>query len=370
MLDAADGGKPGARAIAERAAHEHARHAGRLAMAGEGAARLAVLAARSEEERHADARRHKEDDRAEHQVEDGVAATIDHDFERRIPRTPVPSFRSRLLVAYLRATRRKRPYLDPSVLCARIAMERRTVDPAPPRSLRPLRSVVENVVVYTYLPAGEPRTHAFYLHGGSFVFEIAPEHHHFCAALAAALGAKVTVPIYPLAPEHGAAEMQDALAKVYRASGAIDALVGDSAGGGLALALAQREDLAPPRDVVLLSPWLDIALDDPALPAIDAIDPWLSRSGLREAGRLYARELDAKDPRVSPLHGAVEHIERIAVLVGTRDLLLPDARRLRARAPGKVTLLEYEGMVHDFMLVRALPEARRALESIVRILAQ
>lgn len=277
----------------------------------------------------------------------------------------MPSFRSSLLVAYLRATRRKRPYLDPEILSARVALERRTVDAAPPRSLRPTRTTSEGMTVYTYHPKKPRGGHVLYLHGGCYVFEIAPEHHRFCAALADALGAKVTVPIYPLAPEHGAVEMQDALAKVLRAAGPIDTLAGDSAGGGLALALAQRGDLEPPRELVLLSPWLDIALDDPAVAAIDARDPWLSARGLREAGRLYAKNLDAKDPRVSPLHGPLDHIERIAVLSGTRDVLLPDARRLHARAPSKVTLLEYEDMVHDFMLIRALPEARRAFADVV-----
>ena len=282
----------------------------------------------------------------------------------------MPSLRSRLLVAILRATRRKQPYLDPTLLIERIMSERKTVTAAPPRTVALRTSVtcesIAGMTVYTYRPRGPVRGQVVYLHGGSFVFEIAPEHHRFCAALARKVGCHVSVPIYPLAPEASALQIQGALRGVLRAIGDVDALVGDSAGGGLALALAQQ--LAVPPPVVLLSPWLDLALDDPAQVALDREDPWLALAGLREVGRLYARDVDVKDPRVSPLHGRLDAIPDLALIIGTRDLFLPNARTLKARYP-RMRMSEYDGMVHDFMLIRALPEARQAFHEVVEILS-
>lgn len=274
----------------------------------------------------------------------------------------MPSLRSRLLVAVLRATKRKAPYLDVRLLHERIREDRRSVEVAPPKGFEE-RFVAGARVHTTNTGAGR---RLLYLHGGCYVFEIAPSHYRFCARLAKALGATVSIPIYPLAPEHGALAIQAKLAAVIEAIGPFDAWLGDSAGAGLALALAQTTSAPPP--LALLSPWLDIGLEDPALAALDERDPWLSRIGLRECGRLYAGELDSKDPRVSPLYGSLENIPRISMFIGTRDIFLADARKLRDRAPEKIALFEYPEMVHDFMLIRGLPEARHAWRDIVESL--
>jgi acetyl esterase/lipase len=288
----------------------------------------------------------------------------------------VPSLQSRILVAYLRASRRKQTYVDPRRLLDVIEKERRTVRAAPPREIRTSLHVEERVIegspCYTMWPRGvsSPELHVLFLHGGCYVFEITPHHWHFCAALASRLGCKVTVPIYPLAPEHGVDDALRMIMTAYRetAVGASRAaLMGDSAGGGMALALAQllRDAKLPqPKDIVLLSPWVDAAMDNPDIAAVDRDDPWLAPAGMAEAGRLYARGADPKtDPRVSPIRGELGELGALSIFVGTRDILLPDARLLRDRARqagGAATLFEYEGMVHDFMLVGFLPEGKRA----------
>lgn len=272
----------------------------------------------------------------------------------------MPSLRSRLLVAVLRATKRKAPYEDLRVLHDLIQAERRTVNATPPKGLDLGDRFVAGVRV---LSAGRGPRRLLFLHGGCYVFEIAPEHYRFCASLARALDATISIPIYPLAPEYSAVDIQAKMLAVIETLGPFDAWLGDSAGGGMALALAQQVPTPPP--LVLLSPWLDIGLENPAIGPIDARDPWLSRVGLRECGHLYAKDLDAKDPRVSPLHGPLDAIPRISMFIGTRDILLPDTRKLRDRAPEKISLFEYPEMVHDFMLIRVLPEARKAFREIV-----
>lgn len=75
-------------------------------------------------------------------------------------------------------------------------------------------------------------------------------------------------------------------------------LIGDAAGAGLALAAAQRlrdRTGAQPSRIVLISPWLDLTMSHPDQPAIEAADPFQARSGLLEAGRLYAGTLATDD---------------------------------------------------------------------------
>ncbi|MBX3204748.1 MAG: alpha/beta hydrolase [Labilithrix sp.] len=297
----------------------------------------------------------------------------------------MPSLLSHVLVAALRLQRRRRPFTDLRALRAKIAEERRSADPTPPRSLPSRCAIAERQVagarVYTLSPRGGARSahHVIYLHGGCYLFEIDPYHWRFCAALVRTLGCEVTVPIYPLAPEHGVDDALRVATATYRDvatrfEGRRMTLMGDSAGGGMALALAQRldaEGLPQPKDLVLLAPWVDVAMDNPAIADVEARDPWLARPGLVEAGRMYAKGADARDPRVSPLHGELTKLGALSIFIGTRDLLLPDARLLAARAREAgtaTTLFEYEHMVHDFMLVDLLPEAKRAFADIASVL--
>jgi epsilon-lactone hydrolase len=300
--------------------------------------------------------------------------------------------------AVMRVGRFKRPFTDPSIFRKRIDDERRTVDHAPPKSLgkrcRVDRQLVENAPAYTLSPrleedrggAGYAGLHILYLHGGCYTFEISPWHYRFCALLVETLGCRVTIPIYPLAPEH---QVEAALKMVTAVYGEMCekaendprriAIMGDSAGGGMALSLAlataASEKKTLPRDILLLSPWVDITMSNPDVDSFDVRDPWLSKPGLIEAGKMYAGPLlDPKDWRVSPLFGDLASLaERSAVstFIGTRDLLLPDAKLLHDRltkAGAVSTLFEYERMAHDFMLIDLLPEAKQALADIESIL--
>ncbi|MDT7600842.1 MAG: hypothetical protein QOK26_2919 [Pseudonocardiales bacterium] len=99
--------------------------------------------------------------------------------------------------------------------------------------------------------------------------------------------------------------------------------------------------------------------------------PYLGASGLAEAGRRYAGEMDVRDPRVSPLFGALTGLPPTTVFIGTRDVLLSDAGRLRDKARtvgGGIDYLEHPGMIHNWPM-RRIPEGRRALHRIAEQLA-
>ncbi|WP_405771899.1 alpha/beta hydrolase [Streptomyces sp. NBC_00080] len=209
-----------------------------------------------------------------------------------------------------------------------------------------------------------------YLHGGGYTNPIITHHWRLIAALAHENSWTVTVPMYALAPESDATDALTRLTAVHQAvarnAPAAPVLGGDSAGGGLALALAQRlrdERLPGPRHLVLFAPWLDITLSNPAIAAIQRFDPTLSLPGLRHGGLLWANGCDPRDPAVSPLYADPANLCPTTVFVGTHDLLLPDCRAfaVKARAKGTdVALYEFPGAFHVFVAGTFLPESRVA----------
>jgi len=215
-----------------------------------------------------------------------------------------------------------------------------------------------------------------YLHGGSYTYEITPFHWRLVRSLALAAPAEFDVPIYPLAPRSTAAStvlaMTELLEGLTREVGAERVTVmGDSAGGGMALALAQqlrdRRGQQPAR-VILISPWLDVTVSDPRQRDIEPRDRMIGIEGLRECGRLYAGDLDARDPRVSPLFGDLRDLPPITVFSSTDDILNADARALLARAQAAGVDLDYheaEGMQHVYPILPLVPEGREAREVMV-----
>ncbi|TQF66329.1 alpha/beta hydrolase [Rhodococcus spelaei] len=261
-----------------------------------------------------------------------------------------------------------------------------------PTSFRPPRGLSRRVdlrmetsaagwPVYTVTPRGARADldRVVYVHGGAYFREITRQHWTFVAGLARRAGVEVVVPIYPLAPCTTADVIVPAavdLAEVLGADAGPDRLtmMGDSAGGGLVLAVAAqlraRTGIAPAH-TILISPWLDVAVDDPEIASLAPHDPCLSPDGLRAAGDAYRGPLSARDPLVSPLRADLDDLGRITVFTGTRDIVHADARRLRERMTGAAAGFEYHeapGMLHVYPLLRT-PEgraARRQLAAAVR----
>lgn len=300
--------------------------------------------------------------------------------------TKGPSPRARLFIAQLKLTRAKRTYSDLRELHKSIAQRTPAEQIGPPRKLWRRLSVTRTVVrgrpCFTLAPkAPTSSKHVLYFHGGAYVHEIQGDHWRFFARLIERTGCTVTVPVYPLAPEHQAAEtvamVKDAYDTFLAHRDPGDQIVmGDSAGGALALVLSEALEEAgrpQPDELVLICPWLDITVSDPAQQEIDRSDPYLAVAGLREAGRLYRNDgEDPKDPLVSPLYGRLSNLGRVSVFTGTRDVLVSDARRLRDRARDEgvdLEYYEYPGMFHAWLLAD-LPEGRDAAERIARVVSR
>lgn len=260
---------------------------------------------------------------------------------------------------------------------------RRRAYPAPPpvpRALRARCDVREELVqgrqVFTLTPRfGRSSAHIIYTHGGGFVNALTGPHWWIVRQLAEKTGAAVTVPIYPLAPEHTYRATYSLLEEVYRSVTAETpadrvALCGDSAGGGLALgqALHYRDlGLPPPGLVILFSPWLDITMSNPGAAAAEKDDAMLALPGLVEAGRWWAGGDDPRSPHLSPLFGDLSGLPPIEVFQGTHDVFVPDARLLKERvtaAGGDILLHEYPGAFHVFVGATFTPEARDAFRKV------
>lgn len=179
----------------------------------------------------------------------------------------------------------------------------------------------------------QPDRAILFLHGGGYASGSARGYRGFAGSLAAAAGMQVVVAEYRLAPEHPFPAALDDAIDVYQSLQqrvATIAVAGDSAGGGLTLALAQRlrdESLPPPAALGLICPWLNLALDQAAArPA--GRDPLIIPSLTAEWCTFYAGTHDASDPRISPIHGDLTSLPPVVIHSAGDDPLAIDAETL------------------------------------------
>lgn len=207
-----------------------------------------------------------------------------------------------------------------------------------------------------------------YLHGGGYTDGSPATHRELVSRVVRQSGVPALSVDYRLAPANPyPAALNDASAAWDWLSQRIPAhriaLVGDSAGGGLALGLAMRlrdQGRSRPALVAGLSPWGDLMLEG----ADDADDPLIEVAQLRERGRWYLAGADPRTPYAAPVHGRMDGLPPLFLQVGEREALLADSQKIAAKARGAgvpVTLQVWPGMTHVWhVLGDAVPEARRA----------
>ena len=208
---------------------------------------------------------------------------------------------------------------------------------------------------------GEGGPVILYLHGGGYVFCSPATHRLLMTRVARAAGARVLGLRYRLAPEHPFPGALDDAVACYRwllergaAPGEI-VLAGDSAGGGLALALLKRlrdEGTPLPAGAALLSPWVDLDADDDSLRAHAGVD-YLGTSvdGMPDLARQYLGDAGPRHPLASPLHGDLSGLPPLLLHAGGVEVLRGQVERLgqRARKAGvEVELKVWPDMVHVF----------------------
>jgi acetyl esterase/lipase len=213
-----------------------------------------------------------------------------------------------------------------------------------------------------------------YLHGGGY-FSCSPKTHRPITTAYALRGLKLFAPDYRLAPENPfPAALDDALAayKALLASGVAPAnlaVAGDSAGGGLALAMllaAKDAGLPMPACTMLFSPWTDLAITGTSVQVNRRRDALLDGRRMGEAADFYLNGADARNPLVSPLYGDLTGLPPLLIHVGEPEILLDDSVRLAAaarQAGVQVTLKIWDNTPHGWQLAQGfLPEARASLD--------
>lgn len=277
-----------------------------------------------------------------------------------------PSFMQRVVIIVLRLQGRKRRWADGARL-VETAREHNAAGPvAPPAWLAKRVRVTTNdsaaFAVHSLAPLvespGAPTI--LYLHGGGYIHDFAHQHWTYMTSIVEASGATVLAAQYPLAPQHS---WRDSYEQVLDLARGVDVVMGDSAGGGYALAIAQSlaaEGVA--RDAVLIAPLIDLSMSSGKTAEYDAADPWLATDGALHAGAAWAGGDDVTLPQLSPMFGSFEGLGRVLLFTGTRDLLHPQARQLVRRLPSTQIVTE-PGCVHNYPIL-PIPEAVRALHTL------
>ena len=232
-----------------------------------------------------------------------------------------------------------------------------------PRGTRVTASMLDGVPaeVVTAATARPVRT-VVHFHGGGYCLGSARMMRTWAARLSAQAGCRVVVPEYRLAPAHAwPAALDDGRAVLNALASEADpasiVVSGDSAGGGLALALilAMRDagDRLP-AGCILMSPWLDLTIDRWARPALVRKDLLLNPAWLEACAAAYADPAQWPDPRVSPLRAGHHGLPPLLIQAASDDLLAPDAELLTtsaAKAGVDVTYTRWPDMWHDFALL-------------------
>lgn len=240
--------------------------------------------------------------------------------------------------------------------------------------------VVANMTTYTVGPQNPTsKKTIIYLHGGAYTGRIASQQWTFIDELVRNTNSTLIVPMYPLAPNESHDVAFECLLSLYQSllltTDPLNiTIMGDSAGGGLALAFSQYlRDLTikGPSQIFLLSPWLDIALKNPEVKAYEKLDAMLAIDGLVEIGKVWAGDQSTSHYKVSPINGSLDGLGQITLFTGTKDLLYPDCHKFYKNAQQKGTHInyyEYPNMFHVWMIVTVLEESKDVMAKITDLL--
>jgi epsilon-lactone hydrolase len=228
---------------------------------------------------------------------------------------------------------------------------------------------------WSIAPGSDASRVLMFFHGGGYCSGSIRSHRRLVTEAGRAAGARTLAVAYRLAPEHPfPAALEDALTVWHfvREQGIAArhiAVGGDSAGGGLTLALIGQLQVAGeelPACAWLLSPWTDLTMSGSTLATKDSVDPLIHGGYLRELADAYLQgNLDRRDPRVSPLYADLTDLPPILIQVGSDETLLADATRFAAAAGAAdvaLTLEVWPHMIHAWPLWNAhLELGRQAL---------
>lgn len=216
-----------------------------------------------------------------------------------------------------------------------------------------------------------------YVHGGSFYEDIVKYQVKSIREIAEKTNSIVIVPMYKLLPEGNASIMHNEMIQLYQKLLSISNVdinfVGDSAGAGyiLSFAMLLKECmLNQPKNIVVLSPWLDLSMTNEALKTDAILDNLCSYEGNKYLGQLWAGDLDITDYKVSSIYGDFSNLGKITLIFGGKGIFKSECFRLIKKLEDNnidFNYFYYEKEGHDFATLPT-KEGKMIIDKIVSIL--
>ena len=217
--------------------------------------------------------------------------------------------------------------------------------------------------IFTLTPKikNEKEKYILYFHGGSYIAETSQEHWNFLENLVKDTGYTVILPDYPLAPKYTYEDVFTMIKPLYkeiieRISPEDLIMMGDSAGGGMALALEENlseENEELPSKLILISPWLDTRMENSKIDEVQKNDKDLNKEALKLAGIAYKGKNGKDTYLVNPIDGPLDKLKNVTIYTGTYDILNPDVEILVQKAKEKnvtIDVKEYEECGHIWIV--------------------
>ena len=191
--------------------------------------------------------------------------------------------------------------------------------------------------------------------------EITDYHWNFIEKLIEITSYSVIIPDYPLTPKNNYKNVFEMIEPLYKKI--IEKvepknliMMGDSAGGGMALALEEKlgeEQIELPNKLILISPWIDVTMKNTEIDKIQKYDTDLNKEALKVAGIAYAGKDGMESYLVNPINGPVENLKNVTIFTGTYDILNPDSKIFVEKAKEKgvnINLKEYDKKAHIWIV--------------------
>lgn len=239
-----------------------------------------------------------------------------------------------------------------------------------------VKDMFDDMQVFRFNFGHHIKNKILYIYGGTFVLQPSVFHWRFMDKLAYETLHEVVLPIYPKAPEYTYRETHQAIEQAYRrllketdADNIV--IMGDASGGNMALSFVQKlmeqDELPLPRQLYLISPWLDLSLSNPDITEqVQKKDPIQNVFSLQSVAKVWVDDLERKNPRVSPMYGSVRGLPPVYMFGGTSEIFYPDMRKLADYFEAEqqpIHFYEYKDMVTAFPLY-PIVESRKALKQI------
>lgn len=244
-----------------------------------------------------------------------------------------------------------------------------------PRKMRQYK--VGNMQVFHMEPQDKSKPIVLYIHGGAFLHNFSDRHWKAMAEWAEATGCGIVAPNYPLLYCYSAVDAHPLMMQLYQQlikqyTGKRIMIMGDSAGGGFTLALAQEarnDSIDLPSRLVLISPWVDVLGGDDAL---QENDTFLNAEVLRKVGADWAGDIDPRDPMISPLYGDMKGLPPTDLFTGTWEIFYTDILKTcdkmkNAGVDARLHVAEKMGHVYPLW---PCPEGSKARNEISEIIKQ